>query len=336
VRRRVRGTRRGKVEAMVSVTLLIRAAAATLFSTTAYAADMPQPLPPQPQLAYQPMPLVMEQPEGAWYLRGDVGVGITSQADFVFQANPLNPPVDILGQQGALADTVFFDAGVGYEFNNWLRFDVTAEYRSKSAFNGFIIYNFNGVYGDQYNAFLKSDIFLANAYIDLGTWNCLTPFIGFGIGGAYNTFSDLTDIGIATSGNGIGTNASQLNFAWALHAGLAYNVTQNFSVELAYRYLSYGSVSDVINCMGGCNPDTYKLQNLTSQDFMLGVRWRFPIESTPVMVAQQPVMVQQAPVYTQPAPVYTQPAPMMVPQPQPMMIQPQYPVQPQYPLTTRG
>jgi opacity protein-like surface antigen len=317
---------------MVSVTLLIRAAAATLLSTTAYAADMPQQLPPQPQMMYQPMPLVMEQPEGAWYLRGDVGVGITSQVDFVIDQNPLNTPADILTQHAAMGDTFFFDAGIGYEFNSWLRFDVTAEYRAKTSFNAFLTYACSPagcVQGDQYNAFVKSDIFLANAYVDLGTWNCVTPFVGFGIGGAYNTFADLTDIGIATSGNGVGTNASELNFAWALHAGLAYNVTKDFSVELAYRYLSYGSVSDQIFCAGGCNPDTYKLQNLTSQDFMLGVRWRFPIESAPMMVAPQPMMVQQQPVYAQPAP-------MMVPQQQPMMLQPQYPPPPQYPLSTRG
>ena len=224
------------------------------------------------------MPLVMAQPEGAWYLRGDIGVGMTSQLDFVFLQNPLNSS-NFAIQHAAMADTVFFDVGAGYELNNWLRFDVTGEYRTKSAINAFGIYSFGGgTFGDQYNAFLKSDIFLANAYVDLGTWNCLTPFIGFGIGGAYNTFADLTDIGIATSGNGIGTDASQLNFAWALHAGLAYNVTQNFDVELAYRYLSYGSVTDQILCMGGCIPDSYRLQNLTSQDFMLGVRWRFPVE----------------------------------------------------------
>ena len=317
---------------MVKVPLIVRAAAvataATIGGATAFAADMPQPL-PQPQLTYQPMQMVVEQPVGAWYLRGDIGIGITSNVNFLFEPNPLNGTVDILGQHGSLGDSVFFGAGVGYEFNNWLRFDVTAEYRSKTAFNGFIIYNYNGVFGDQYNAFLKSDIFLANAYVDFGTWNCLTPFIGFGIGGAYNTFADLTDLGIATSGNGLGTNASQFNFAWALHAGLSYNVTQNFSVELAYRYLNYGSVTDQVNCMGGCNPDSYKLQNLTSQDLMLGIRFRFPIESAPVMVQQAPIYSQPAPVYAQPAPVYTQPAPMMVPQPQMMP-------QPQYPLSTRG
>ncbi len=190
---------------MVRVALIVHAAAvaaaAAIGSAAAFAADMPQPLPPQPQLTYQPMQMIVEQPAGAWYLRGDIGLAITSNVDFLFEPNPLNGAVNILGQHGSLGDSVFFDAGVGYEFNNWLRFDVTAEYRAKTSFNGFIIYNYNGVFGDQYNAFVKSDIFLANAYIDFGTWNCLTPFIGFGIGGAYNTFSDLTDIGIATSGS---------------------------------------------------------------------------------------------------------------------------------------
>jgi opacity protein-like surface antigen len=335
----VRGRVEEEDEAMVSVKLLVRAVAVAMVSSAAYAADMPQqlPPPPQPQLTYQPMQLVMQQPAGAWYLRGYIGVGMTSQANFVFEPNPLNAPVDILTQHAAMGDTVFFGAGAGYEFNNWLRFDVTAEYRTKSSFNAFLTYDCGGgcVQGDQYNAFIKSDIFLANAYIDLGTWDCLTPFIGFGIGGAYNTFSDFTDTGIATSGNGVGTNASQLNFAWALHAGLAYNVTQNFSLELAYRYLSYGSVSDQIMCAGGCNPDTYKLQSLTSQDFMLGVRWRFPIESPPIMIAPQPAMMVQQPV--QQAPVYA-PPPVMVPQPAPVYAPPQYQpqYQPQYPLSTRG
>ena len=37
---------------------------------------------------------------------------------------------------------------------------------------------------------------LANAYVDLGTWWCLTPFIGAGVGGAYHKFTDaLTDVG---------------------------------------------------------------------------------------------------------------------------------------------
>lgn len=269
---------------MYSVRSLLCAAAAAMASTAAFAADMPMP-PPQPVM-------VVPQPENGWYLRGDVGIGIISNTNVQFIENPLNSS-DFTISHTSIGDTPFFMAGIGYELNNWLRFDVTGEYRSKAAVNFFGTYHqlagtppTLGTFGDQYQGFLRSAVFLANAYVDLGTWDCLTPFIGVGIGGAWNQFADLTDTSIATAtggaGSGIGRNSSQFNFAWALHAGLAYNVTRSFTVELAYRYLNYGSVTDAIDCAGGCNPDSYKLHSLSSNDLMLGMRWRFPVDTGPV------------------------------------------------------
>ena len=115
-------------------------------------------------------------------------------------------------------------------------------------------------------------MFLANAYVDLGTWNCFTPFVGAGIGAARNTLADFTDIN-PNGGYGFGRNPSEWHLAWALHAGVAYNVTKNFKVELAYRYLNYGSITDTVDCVGGCNPDSFKFSNLYSHDIMLGLRW---------------------------------------------------------------
>ena len=63
---------------------------------------------------------------------------------------------------------------------------------------------------DSYQGFLQSWVVLANAYVDLGTWDCLTPFVGVGIGGAWNKFADLTDIGIPTAGSGIRPRQQQL------------------------------------------------------------------------------------------------------------------------------
>ena len=128
-----------------------------------------------------------------------------------------------------MGDTTFFMGGIGYEWNNWLRFDVTGEYRSKAPVNFFGTYTFSGDTNiDSYQGFLQSVVFLANAYVDLGTWDCLTPFVGVGIGGAWNKFADLTDVGIPTAGSGIGRDSTNVSFAWALHAGLAYKVTQEF------------------------------------------------------------------------------------------------------------
>ena len=319
----------------MSTEFLIRLAVAALFSTTAYAADMPQPLPPQPQMTYQPMPLTIEQPEGAWYLRGDIGVGVTNKLDITWIPSPPDAGIPFVFDQHSMADTIFFDAGVGYEFNSWLRFDMTIGYRDRTQVNARGVYDQSTGVGDAYQGYLRSWVFLTNAYLDLGTWDCVTPFVGVGIGGAYNQMADLVDMGIGTTGAGFGRNSTNLSPAFALYAGLDYNVTKNFAVELSYRYINYGSVTDEIDCVGGCSADSYKFSSLSSNDFMLGMRWRFPIESTPLMVAPQPVMVQQQPVYAQPAPVYQQP--VMVPQQQPMMLQPQYPApQPQYPLSTRG
>jgi opacity protein-like surface antigen len=340
---------------MVSVTLLIGAAVAAMLGTTAFAADMPQYAPPQPQLTYQPMQLIVAQPEGAWYLRGDIGVGITEMFDITYLPSAPDVGNGFAFDQNSNSDTVFINAGVGYEWNNWLRFDVIAEYRNAIQINARGVYNAATGEGDAYQGYLKSWLLLANAYVDLGTWNCVTPFVGFGVGGAYNEMADLVDMGIGTTGAGFGRNSTNLSPAWAFYAGVNYSVTQNFSVELAYRYLNYGSVTDTVDCIGGCSPDSYKFSNLVSNDFMLGMRWRFPVESGPTYVAQQaPVMMQQAPVYAQPAPVYAPPAPvmmppapmmmpqqapMMMPQQAPMMVPQQAPMmmpQPQPPLSTRG
>ena len=41
-----------------------------------------------------------------------------------------------------------------------------------------------GVNTDTYHATKTEWVVLANAYVDLGTWWCITPFIGAGVGGA--------------------------------------------------------------------------------------------------------------------------------------------------------
>ncbi len=212
---------------MVSVKSVIAAGAAAFISTAACAADMA--LPPPPQIPYQPV-------ASGWYLRGDIGIGMTDAFSLDYLPNPLNPPNNFAFQHHSMADTMFYNFGVGYELNNWLRFDVTGEYRAKTAVNAFGTYTFGGgAFGDAYQGNLSSWVALANAYVDLGTWWCVTPFIGAGIGGAYNTMNDLTDIGIGTSGTGIGRNSASWSPAWALYAGLTYNVTQSFKVDLTYR-----------------------------------------------------------------------------------------------------
>src|SRR6201996_6988263 len=229
---------------MRSVKFLVAAGAAILLSSTAFAADMPQIMAPQPY--YAP-----PQDFGGWYLRGDIGM-TNSTAKLHDNLYDTLPAGSTLNQQGeGFTGGTSYDIGVGYQFNNWFRADITGEYRSRVSFSGtdFVTFPGGSAGSDVYQGGYTSWVGLVNAYADLGTWWCLTPFIGAGIGAAHIQTTGLQDTGLSFA-PGFGSfggasyfanGASTTNFAWALHAGLAYRVTNNFTIELAYRYLDMGT-----------------------------------------------------------------------------------------------
>jgi opacity protein-like surface antigen len=274
---------------MVRATIFGLAGAAVLLSTAALAADLPPPL---PQPMYQPPPPVICCSAG-WYLSGFVGVGQQTFKDFEHhQTNPAFVwPASWSIVQKDTMDTAFVGFGVGYAWNNWLRFDVTGEYRIKDRFK--VLGQYHGaadfcVFGgpdlscfDQYDGHHSAWVVLANAYVDLGTWWCLTPFVGAGIGTANHRFDAVTDIGFVNGSTGFGfadQSTTKWTTAWALHAGVAYNVTNNVKIEFAYRYLNFGSIdTPIINCAStGCMTNGprafYTMTNFTSNDFRLGLR----------------------------------------------------------------
>jgi opacity protein-like surface antigen len=176
----------------------------------------------------------------------------------------------------------FFGLGAGYQFS-WFRFDFTGEFRAKANFHGSQTATFGAIIlPDDYKASKSEWLFLANAYVDLGTWWCITPFIGAGIGTSRNTISNFVDIGATQVGATIlsttfGDTASKWNLAWAAHAGLAYKVTPGFTVELAYRYVHLGDAkTGPTNSFDGTtvvNGTPFIFKDLNSHDVMLGVRW---------------------------------------------------------------
>jgi opacity protein-like surface antigen len=225
---------------------------------------------------------------GGWYLRGDIGGGAQKFTDFGHtQTNPnFVWPASWRIEQKDAGDAFFIGGGVGYQWNSWLRFDATAEYRAKASFNALGSYTEfcpGGRCFDKYDGNHSAIVVMANAYIDLGTWFCLTPFVGAGVGAAQHRFTGMTDVGYISDGTtGFGyaaADSSEWKFAWALHAGVAYNVTNNFKMELAYRYLNMGDVNtSIINCASsGCattGPRAfYTMQNFDSQEIKFGMRW---------------------------------------------------------------
>jgi len=101
------------------------------------------------------------------------------------------------------------------------------------------------------------------------------------VGASYNRLSGFRDENVQiNSGVTMGSVANFAdngvwNFAWAVHAGLAYRVTPSVTLELAYSYVDLGSArpGNFTLFDGTTGPSSIVLRNLTSHDLTLGVRW---------------------------------------------------------------
>ena len=284
-----------------SKALILAGGAFLALASAAVAADLPPPPP------MEPLPPAPAEFSG-WYLRGDVGGAINANTPSLgISPDPLvglsatatntfyNPTISASG---------FGDVGFGYQVNSWFRADVTGEYRGGATFQALEVVNAQpNQYSDFYRANLSSYIAMVNGYVDLGTWYGVTPYVGAGVGVAYNMLSGMTDTGIASNGfaaspaGGYFSNGNKTDFAWALMAGLSFNVTQNLKLDLGYRYLDYGKFTSgqsnclsgngfsVANC-GGSGNVVYSHNTLATNDFRIGLRW----------------MIGDEPVYAPPPP----------------------------------
>jgi opacity protein-like surface antigen len=271
---------------MGSLKKLALAGAAVIVTTpAALAADMPLMPPPAPP----PVECCMS----GWYLRGDIGVSAEHAGNF--HEDGLSPPLTSVQNTGSGFETGgIFRLGLGYQFTPWLRADITGEFRTPATWSSMDIANSGGTFIPEHITLHKSEVVaLANVYADLGTWWCVTPFVGAGVGVADVKFANFqeTVIGSFTpglggnflNGNNFATDNTQWNFAWALHAGLSYKVTPGFSVELAYRYLNMGNgqTGAIVGFLNNPQNTVFHIDNITSQDFTLGLRWMLQPEAPP-------------------------------------------------------
>ena len=279
-----------------SFALILAAAVVVAASAGAQAADL---LPPPPPV--EPPP---PADFGGWYLRGDVGVGALQLYDWRSTLQPNlfgqlpNGPVWLTHY--SIGDTAFAGGGFGYQYNSWLRGDLTAEYRINTsyragqAFIGFFPPNcVGGCFGaDHYQGNISTVLLMANGYVDLGTWYGVTPFIGGGVGAAFHNFGGLTDygFGVANGGIGVARDLDTTNFAWAAMAGFAFNVTPNFKVELGYRYVDMGRItSNPILCgdVRSCFNERHGFY-LASHDIRLGFRYILAAPIAPPVLPPPP------------------------------------------------
>ena len=168
-----------------------------------------------------------------------------------------------------------------------------------------IFYNPNETCNGYTTVKQKNYLALANGYYDIATFHGFTPYVGAGVGfNEQQTSGSLTfnetsngqpyaanltmpsgqvprwvtlngtalapqpNIAFAPQNWNRSFTKTNVNFAWALMAGVSYKITSELSLDLGYRYASLGST------IVGINPQTGATisQRNTEQDVRLGVR----------------------------------------------------------------
>lgn len=186
-----------------------------------------------------------------WYLRGDAGVeihrapGTTIPGVGPTTDNTMNPSGD-------------FGVGVGYQFNNGLRSDVTVDYSTPSTISGTAVFP-----QSTRVSMLRT---MVNAYVDIGNYDGFTPYVGGGFG--FTNFNT-SDENINGQPMGIG-GASTLHGSFALMAGVSYQIQPNMLLDVGYRFVEDGNArtADAGNGYIGYN-------TMNSHEIRAGLRYLF-------------------------------------------------------------
>jgi opacity protein-like surface antigen len=227
---------------------------------------------------------VYKEKFGGWYLRGHIGMS-NQRVDSIH--NVLFDTTDNIEflDSGGFSSAPTFGIGVGFQANQWLRGDLTAEYRGKASFAALDRYEtvddgdpttWDGA--NDYTAKKSEWLFLANAYADLGEWRGISPYVGAGIGATRNTIHNFRDVNVPNNGVAYGGTASKWDLAWALHAGIGFRATESLTIDLGYSYLNLGDArSGDLVAHDGTNmiDNPMHFRDITSHDLKLGFRYAF-------------------------------------------------------------
>jgi len=232
-------------------------AAALAATTAAQAADLPDPIIPAPEF-------IPQEIGSGWYLRGDIGVDIFNSPDAVY-----NSLLQFSGESFQTAP--MFGVGAGYEFNKWVRADLTADWRGTD-FNG----NTDcatacGNQLTQENAELGIFTGMANLYLQAGNFNGFTPYVGGGVGFAHLRLSEYVGYNPNGTSNTF-RDKNKTNFAWNLTAGASYDIWDNLSVDANYRYLNFGDFGTGTDPAGNL-AGTVEFDDLAAHEVRVGLRY---------------------------------------------------------------
>lgn len=191
-----------------------------------------------------------------WYIRGDLGY-----SGWVKGGKPdytvYSPGGTVFSQESfdsaRFSKPVSYGVGMGYQFNNFLRADLTTDF-----FNGALSGDSNidqpcsgaepagTSCGFNHKARYSAINIMANGYIDLGTVAGITPYLGAGAGVTNLRWDNLRTNTFCENGtstcSGTDYGQGQLSgmdswrFTYALMAGASVDITNRVKLDVGYRF----------------------------------------------------------------------------------------------------
>ncbi|WP_011582477.1 MULTISPECIES: outer membrane protein [Chelativorans] len=167
-----------------------------------------------PPMIIEEAPLVPVEVGSGWYLRGDVSYSVNKS---VYDVDTLADDIDNNRIGGSV--------GVGHHFTDLLRADINVAYIAGDDYDDGVIAAERRVWSG-----------MVNGYLDLGTFVGLTPYVGAGAGLLYTSHEISGSDPFFT--DAFSSIDRQYEFAYALNAGVSYQMTNNLSVDVGYQYLN--------------------------------------------------------------------------------------------------
>ncbi len=218
-----------------------------------------------------------------FYVTGKAGASVVTQTDQRFRQDFGD---DVYKYKGGDKNDTVFGAGlaVGYDFYQHYNVPVRTEvefYERGAADSHYTLDTWHSPMGDggreDTQNKLSVNTLMLNAYYDFRNSSAFTPWISAGLGYArvhHKTSYIYTDNSPAGS-EVYSASASKYenNLAWSLGVGVKYDVTQDFSLDLSYRYLDAGDSTLTYKDEDGAK---YKSSvDVRSNEFMLGATYNF-------------------------------------------------------------
>lgn len=224
-----------------------------------------------------PAPIPAPVEEAEWYFRGDFAAGFGASPSVNVLGTNLVENVFGTGQWSQSFEPSFTGTvGVGYVWGPHIRTDFTVDIHSimhvEETATGTPIAPFVTAGTAEDKTKFMSTILMLNGYYDFRTGTPWTPYLGGGLGFAVNQLTQsYTD-----TANYYGVTASQrstdVQFAAAAMAGVTYDVSSFWAIDVNYRFLHIGG-SEVTLSEIGLPPSTVSIGDLNEHQIRAGVRF---------------------------------------------------------------